>query len=614
MNLEPRWQPNRPSSSEALNDVKEFGTGPNPRPFDEVNYLENPSQDELRALALEHTPAILQTGTGSLNKLTRNKARMAKYTYIIGDDLPEGTWSHQTISRTQAAELIALQESYIREQGTLIAIDGYVGLGRRGLGATWLYTPEGANIAGMQQVLNFPRTEVEATEELAKPFVPTFTLHYTPGLKAAGMPGGQAILVDLEAWTTYVIGPDYFGESKKGVLRMLNHYAYLLGGLVLHAGAKAVTLPDGRRVTMTVMGLSGTGKTTTSFSEQGDLTEPIQDDMVTLWPGGEMSITENGCFAKIEKLSADSEPIIHAGTTSADAWVENAYLDADGGFDFFKTLLTAEEVARYRDLLVATGADPSKVDRVVSGEVLIEDVVDANGIPEDGWDFVCWTGNGRSIIPMSSISSAADLHNIPPVKSMGILNRDEGAEAAMPGILRFTSPEQAAGFFMLGETSKTSAAGKERGKTRSPFTQPFFPAAHRLQAVRFRELAATMSDVTMWLMNTGYVGGEGRDVESGRALKVKIRHSSAMLEALLSETIVWKRDPDFGYETVDVDHPDNAELVASVGEDILEPRRFYSKAGRMDEYGVWVARMKTERRTFLENYEVSSDIVAATVG
>jgi len=44
--------------------------------------------------------------------------------------------------------------------------------------------------------------------------------------------------------------------------------------------------------------------------------------------------------------------------------------------------------------------------------------------------------------------------------------------------------------------------------------------------------------------------------------------------------------------------------VAAVGEDILEPRRFYTKAGRMDEYGVWVSRMKTERRSFLERYNI----------
>ena len=48
-----------------------------PRPY-EVRYIENPSQAELRKLALEHTPAVQQTAVGSINKISRNKARMAK--------------------------------------------------------------------------------------------------------------------------------------------------------------------------------------------------------------------------------------------------------------------------------------------------------------------------------------------------------------------------------------------------------------------------------------------------------------------------------------------------------------------------------------------------------
>lgn len=581
------------------------------RPFD-VEYLDNPSQDALRALCRERTPAVLTTHVGSVDKLTRNKARMAKYTYIITED--EGAWSQNTIAPAKARDLIAKQRAYIEDKGELIAIDGYVGLGERAFGATWLYTPEGANIAGMQQILAFPRSDVEDADSLARPFQPTFRLIYTPDFRPEGMPGRQAILVDLDSWTTYVMGPDYFGESKKGVLRMLNHYVFERGGLVLHAGAKAVTLPDGGRLTMTVMGLSGTGKTTTTFSRQGELTEPIQDDMVVLWPEGELSITENGCFAKIEKLSADSEPIIHAGTTSSEAWLENAYLEADGTFDFFKGPLTADEVARYRDLLVQTGADAANVDKYIAGEVTLADVTDENGIPADGWDFVVWTGNGRSIIPMSSIPGAANLHDLPRVASMGILNRDEGSDACMPGILRFTSPEQAAGYFMLGETSKTSAAGKDRGKTRSPFTQPFFPAQYGLQAGRFRELAATMPGVPMWLMNTGYVGGDQKAVDAGTALKVKIRHSSAMLEALLSGDVAWTRDPDFGYDVVDVDSPRNAELLKKVPVAILSPRTWYAEQGREQEYRDWVDAMKAGRREFLASYDVDADIIEAVCG
>ena len=581
-----------------------------PRPFD-VEYIENPSQSELRELALEHTPCVQQTAAGSINKVTRNKARMAKYTYIIDT---EDRWSHQIIDPAKGRELIERQAKYIADKGKLVAIDGYSGLGTGAFGTTWLYTLEGANIAGMQQVLAFPRSAVESDEQLAQPFQPTFRLFYTPDLFLDDMPGGQAIIVDIENWTTHVMGADYFGESKKGVLRMLNHFVYQKGGLVLHAGAKAVTATDGDKVTMTIMGLSGTGKTTTTFSKQGNLTEPIQDDMVSLWPHGALSITENGCFAKTDGLSMETEPVLYEATIGPDAWVENVFLEEDGTFHFTKGALSVADVSRLRDILIKTGANEANVDKYIAGEVKIDDVVDSHGIPADGWDFVMWTQNGRSIVPLSSIPDAADLSEIPQVKSMGILNRDEGYDAATPGIIRFTSPEQAAGYFMLGETSKTSAAGKERGKTRSPFTQPFFPAKHGLQAKRFAELAATMPGVTMWLMNTGYIGGEANDVKEGKALNIKIRHSSAMLEALLSEKIKWKTDPDFGYEIVDVDAPENADLVAKVPAEILEPRRFYAARNRGDDYQQWVHHMKEARADFLQKFDVADAIVQATTG
>ncbi len=581
-----------------------------PRPFD-VEYIENPSQSELRELALAHTPCVQQTAVGSINKVSRNKARMAKYTYIIDT---EDRWSHQIMDPDKARGLIERQAKYIADKGKLIAIDGYVGLGEGAFGATWLYTPEGANIAGMQQILAFPRSDVETEEQLAAPFEPIFRLYYTPDLQLDDMPGGQAIIVDMENWTTHVIGADYFGESKKGILRMLNHYVYQKGGLVLHAGAKAVTDANGNKLTMTIMGLSGTGKTTTTFSKQGDITEPIQDDMVALWPHGALSITENGCFAKTDGLSLETEPVLFTATTGSEAWLENVFLEADGSFHFTKGVLSAEEVARLRDILIATGANAENVDKYIAGGVNLDDVVDSHGIPADGWDFVVWTQNGRSIVPMSSIPDAADLRNIPQVKSMGILNRDEGYDAAMPGIVRFTSPEQAAGYFMLGETSKTSAAGKDRGKTRSPFTQPFFPAKHGLQAKRFAELAATMSGVTMWLMNTGYIGGEANDAKENKALNIKIRHSSAMLEALLSEAIKWKKDPDFGYEIVDVDAPENADLVGKVPAESLDPRRFYDGRGRHSDYEQWVSHMKEARTDFLKKFDVADAIVAAIAG
>ncbi|MGB2697047.1 MAG: phosphoenolpyruvate carboxykinase (ATP) [Candidatus Zixiibacteriota bacterium] len=591
-----------------MSDIK---GSPGPKTYN-VKYITDPTQDQLREIALKSTPAIMKTAYGNLNKLTKNKARMAKYTYIIAPESEKNNYSGNVIDPDKAKKLIEIQKRYIEKQGEMIEINGYYGIGEAGQPVQWMYDKRCANVAAMQQILAFPRSHVEPPEKQKKPFNPGFRLVMTSGMEAEGMPGKQAIIVDLEKWTTYVIWPDYFGESKKGALRMLNEHIYRSGGLVLHAGAKKVRVGD-KTLTMGIMGLSGTGKTTTTFSKQGELTQPIQDDMIVLWPDGTCTITENGCFAKTFGLTRESEPVIYDGTIHPEAWVENVFPNPDGTFGFSKIHLTPEDVARLKDMLIETGAPPENVDAFISGKVKIGDVVDEYDIPQDGWDFTVWTQNGRSIIPMKAIKGAASFDDIPRIRSMGILNRDEGPDAATPGIVRFPTSEHAAGYFMLGETSKTSAAGKERGKTRSPFTQPFFTSPFGLQAKRFSELAAKLEGLEMWLMNTGYIGGDQKDEESSKALKVKIPHSSAMLEAMLKGEIKWKKDPDFGYEIVDVDAPENADLMRKVPKEILNPRIFYEAAGRTEEYENWVKKMKAERETFLNKFDVDQKIIDSVV-
>ncbi len=574
-----------------------------------VEVIINPSMDALREMA-SSIPTVLKSSYGNLDRITMRKARMAKYTYILAPENDKDKYSGNVMPREKAQKYIDLQREYIKSQGKVIVIDGYIGADDRAVPVRWIYTPDGANIAAMQKILSVPREMVEDEDTLKKPFKPLFTLYMTPSLLIDELPGKMGVFVDLDNFITYVMGSDYFGESKKGALRMLNEYVYRKGGLVFHAGAKAVEV-DGKTYTVAILGLSGTGKTTTTFSKQGDVTKPIQDDMIVLWADGRIGITENGCFAKTFGLKKESEPIIYDGTVHPEAWVENVYLNEDGSYDFSKTVLTPEEVKRYRDIFIKTGNPVENVDAYIQGKVKAEDVINEYGVPLDGWDFVVWTQNGRSVIPMSLIPDAYGLKNIPPLKFMGILNRDEGEDAATPGIVLFKDPYQAAAYFMLGETTKTSAAGKERGKVRSPFTNPFFPQKASLQAERFVELLERFPNIITFMMNTGYVGGDASAEKDGKALKVKIRHSSAMLEYLFRDRIKWVEDPDMGYYVVDVNAPENSSLLEIVPAEILQPRLFFEKVGKLDVYRRWVEKMKKERKDYLLKMGVSSKIVEA---
>lgn len=278
-----------------------------------------------------------------------------------------------------------------------------------------------------------------------------------------------------------------------GGLRMWNHHVFDQGGLACHAGLK--TFPgdqalSGEEEAALIIGLSGTGKTTTTFRQQlGSL--PVQDDFVALMPGGRVFSSENGCFAKTFGLDPRDEPTIYYGTTHPSGWLENVSVDSEGRVDFFDTTHTA---------------------------------------------------NGRSTFPLANIPHRHP-ENLPQARYLLILNRNDNIVPAVARLAR----DQIATYFMLGETRGTSAGGAaEQGKNlRVPGTNPFFFTNDALQGNRMLELLQTMPHLQAFVMNTGRVGGRE---ESAGSKKVSISHSAAAVAGIVGDTIEWVLDPDFGYE------------------------------------------------------------------
>jgi phosphoenolpyruvate carboxykinase (ATP) len=88
-----------------------------------------------------------------------------------------------------------------------------------------------------------------------------------------------------------------------------------------------------------IIGLSGTGKTTTTFTKQNE-SLPVQDDFVALMPGGHAHGTENGCFAKTFSLDPNLEPNIYNAVVKPNAYLENVYQDDAGKVNFFEETYT----------------------------------------------------------------------------------------------------------------------------------------------------------------------------------------------------------------------------------------------------------------------------------
>ena len=498
----------------------------------------NPSPAELQALT-SHMPQARRTSFGNYNVQTKVVSRSKESTYLVTDDPTQTTG--KSISRAEAARIGALQDAYVAETNMLV-IDGYLGNDEGQRSRVRLYIEEAhANIAGMQQQLYFP------PDALADEWQPELSLIYTPNLPMPGYPDDRLISVDLEAGVTRIMNSDYFGESKKGGLRMWNALVYERGGLAMHAGCKVIPTDAGER-TMLIIGLSGTGKTTTTFTRQNN-SQPVQDDFIGLFEGGKVVGTENGCFAKTFGLDPAHEPAIHGAVVKPDAYLENvSQKEADGPVDFFDT---------------------------------------------------SYTKNGRATFPMASLGIWRDPREIGPVNHLLILNRNDNI---IPAVARL-SREQAAAYFMLGETQGTSAGGAaEEGRAlRVPGTNPFFPYRDEQQANRFHDLMGT-TDFDVFLLNTGRVGGVEGDA---RSKKVAIEHSGAIVKAIAEGTTQWERDPDFGYLV--------ASLLPGVDDlELLQPRLLYERTGRSDEYRSWVERLKRERIEFLEGYAgLAPEIVAA---
>ncbi|HEV7921575.1 MAG TPA: phosphoenolpyruvate carboxykinase [Thermoanaerobaculia bacterium] len=453
----------------------------------------NPSAEELRRYAAE-MPNARVTEFGNLNVATKVVSR-SKGSTFIATDTPE-QHSDQTISRAEYERMARLQNDYIKTRDMLV-VDGFIGNDPQfRVAARLIIEKANANIAGMQQHLYYP-----ATAEELETFEPVLTVIYTPTLKAEGYPDERLIAVDLESYITRVFHSDYFGESKKGGLRMWNKLVYERGGLALHAGCKVIPVEGTDRVGL-IVGLSGTGKTTTTFTKQNN-SSPVQDDFCALMPGGKIYATENGCFAKTFGLNPNDEPTIYHACAAPQAYLENVSQNAEGKIDYFDT---------------------------------------------------SYTPNGRAVIRMEDIAGAYDARQLKKADFLLILNRNENI---IPAVAKLEGP-LAAAYFMLGETKGTSAGGAaEAGKSlRVPGTNPFFPLLHAYQGNRMLELMKD-NPMDVYLMNTGAIGGDGKQEGSK---KVKIQHSSAVVKAIAEGTIKWEKDPDFGYlvatEVPGIDDPD----------------------------------------------------------
>lgn len=332
-----------------------------------------------------------------------------------------------------------------------------------------------------------------ATLDAYKNHVPEFTVITAPGFLASPLIDNSrtetAIVLNLAQRTAIIAGTCYGGEIKKTIFTVLNALLPFEGVLPMHCSANVG--PDGDAAIF--FGLSGTGKTTLSADPERGL---VGDDEHGWSPDGVFNF-EDGCYAKVIRLSSTAEPQIYACTRRFGTILENVVFDPR---------------TRLLDL---------NDDRL--------------------------TENTRAAYPLSFIGNAVPEKRCGHPKNVIFLTCD--ANGVLPPIARLT-PDQAVYHFMSGYTSKI--AGTEIGLGAEPemtfsacFGGPFM-VHHPYEYAKMLKANVMKHGATVWLVNTGWTGGP-----FGIGKRISIQHTRALLHAALAghfEDAEFHVDPVFGFE------------------------------------------------------------------
>ncbi|MBT3646629.1 MAG: phosphoenolpyruvate carboxykinase (ATP) [Flavobacteriales bacterium] len=340
-------------------------------------------------------------------------------------------------------------------------------------------------------------------------------------------------ILDFTRKIALIGGSGYTGEIKKGIFTVLN---YVLpqdrGVLSMHCSANIGKNDD----TAVFFGLSGTGKTTLSADPNRQL---IGDDEHGWTETGVFNF-EGGCYAKCIDLTQEKEPQI---------W----------------------DAIKFGALLENIDFKPDSTE------------VDFEGCTK--------TENTRVSYPLHHIDNAMDpsIGGIP--KNIFFLTAD--AFGVLPPLSKLT-PGQAMYHFISGYTAKV--AGTEAGVTEPQttfsacFGAPFLP----LHPTKYAEMLGEkmkQHNVNIWLVNTGWSGGE-----YGVGERIKLKYTRAMITAALEgklDNVDYKTHEVFGLE-MPTECPD-------VPTDILDPKNTWENKDGYDKKASHLAE------EFVKNFTEFSD-------
>jgi phosphoenolpyruvate carboxykinase (ATP) len=511
----------------------------------------------VRSMAEEHGT---KTNFGNYNFTSTVKNRSANLTVYVGSPAVQqkNLNPRQREILRNLPQTIAELHKYL-ERAPLVAIE-------RTMGDNPTFTPHCTLYVSVQRK-EMVRLAYMVSQTLFPPKSsdPSLQLVYVPEWQEKD----RQILVFPEIGITYVLGTDYYGEAKKGFLRMAMWMAKQRGMLGLHAGAKIIRAKGRagitRRYGMLIFGLTATGKTTHTchnhgLNEKGEGIEIIQDDVVFLKPDCSALGTEKGFYLKTEGVTPQIQPLIYNAVTKSDAIFENLMVDYLGNAYFGDETLT---------------------------------------------------GNARGIMQRDDFGEyKSSTINLPPVDELdGLIIVFITRRNTVVPIASKLTIEQAAAAFMLGESIETSGSDPRRAgeSVREVGTNPFIIGDEAEEGNRFYKFIKAYEDkIQLYQLNTGGVGEivlraeDGSKVVKQKVLRVEIPEMAATIRSIVRGEIEWTDDPYFGTKI--------PSKVPGVDMKKFDFRRYYST----DQIVYYVQSLKKERIDYLSRFpRLHQNIIAA---
>ncbi len=476
-------------------------------------------------------PFIVNTGKWT--------ARAAKDKYLVREHTTEDKiwWgvNNQPMNPDKFNGMLIRLLAFLQGE-ELFVQDGYVGADPNYRMRIRIITDNAWQSMFARNMFIIPRNKDEL-----KNHIPQFTLIASPTFKADpkidGTHSETVIALNFGQSMGIVAGTHYAGEIKKSIFTVMNFLKPLEGVMAMHCSANVGKKND----PALFFGLSGTGKTTLSADPKRKL---IGDDEHG-WSDEGIFNFENGCYAKVIRLSAEAEPEIFACTHRFGTILENVVFDpASRMIDLDDEILTENTRASY-PLDFIPNSVPEKM---------------VNAHPKDVIFLTC---DAQGVMP--------------PIAKLD-LNRSMY-------------------HFISGYTSKV--AGTEIGLGIEPevtfsacFGAPFMVHHPFFYADLLRKKMEKHGS-RCWLVNTGWVGGK-----FGVGKRISIRHTRNMLNAALEgklDNVEYRTDELFGFEV--------PLTCPGVPDEVLKPSNAW---GNKQEYRI---RYDALAARYIENFKLFADAV-----